>query len=202
MDVLETMLRAAVQVLNRNIPEVTRARELCGELAGTTVAVRVANTGLAAYFTVHEDSLSLASEMSDEPDVCVSGSLLDLARMAGSGDAGVIRSGAVELVGDVETAQAFQALLTAARPDPEEGLSSLVGDAVAHKVGELGRSARRWADDAGSNMSANIREYLQEESRDAPSRYEVERFANKVATLRDDVERLAARIRRLSERAG
>jgi ubiquinone biosynthesis protein UbiJ len=46
-------------------------------------------------------------------------------------------------------------------------------------------------------MGANIREYLQEESRDAPSRYEVDRFADEVSTLRDDVDRLEARINHL-----
>ena len=38
---------------------------------------------------------------------------------------------------------------------------------------------------------------LQEESRDAPSRYEVDRFADDVDTLRDDVDRLEKRINRL-----
>ena len=46
-------------------------------------------------------------------------------------------------------------------------------------------------------MGANIREYLQEESRDAPSRYEVDRFTANVNALRDDVDRLEARIDRL-----
>ena len=43
-------------------------------------------------------------------------------------------------------------------------------------------------------MEQNLREYLQEESHDLPSRYEFERFTKDVNTLRDDVERLAARI--------
>ena len=46
-------------------------------------------------------------------------------------------------------------------------------------------------------MGDNIREYLQEESRDVPSRYEVEQFTRRVNQLRDDVERLAARVGRL-----
>ena len=46
-------------------------------------------------------------------------------------------------------------------------------------------------------MEQNITEYLQEESRALPSRYEVESFRSKVDTLRDDVDRLAARIQRL-----
>jgi ubiquinone biosynthesis protein UbiJ len=50
-------------------------------------------------------------------------------------------------------------------------------------------------------MGANVREYLQEESRDLPTRYEVERFAKKVNALRDDAERIAARIERLEEQS-
>ena len=47
-------------------------------------------------------------------------------------------------------------------------------------------------------MRGNVREYLQEESRDVPSRYEVERFTRDVGALRDDVDRLEARLARLS----
>ena len=46
-------------------------------------------------------------------------------------------------------------------------------------------------------MGGNIREYLQEESRDVPSRYEVEQFTGKLDALRDDVDRFEARLKRL-----
>ena len=204
MDPLESMLRPAIDVINRNIPEVTRARELCVELAGTTVAVHVNDTALAAYFTVTEESVLLSRELDqhldNDPDLCIRGSLLALGRMAATGDASAIRDGSVELIGDAETAQAFQELLAAARPDLEEGVARIFGDAAAHGLGQLGRSVQRWAGDASATMGANIREYVQEESRDAPSRYETEHFAGMVATLRDDVDRLAARIARLAER--
>lgn len=199
MDALETLLRPAIQILNRNIPEVTRAREMCAELAGTTVAIRVKDSALAAYFTVNEDSIALSQRADDEPDICISGSLLTLARMAGSGDTGAIRDGSLELTGDAETAEAFQNLLIAAKPDLEEGVATIVGDAAAHSLGELGRGMGRWARDARSTMGANIREYLQEEGREAPSRYEFERFSTQVGTLRDDVNRLVARFDRLQD---
>jgi len=199
MDALETLLRPAVHILNKNIPEVTRARELCQQLDGTTVAIRVKDTALAAYFTVNEDSLALSQNSDGEPDICITGSLLTLARMAGSGDTNAIREGSLELTGDAETAEAFQKLLTAAKPDFEEGVAGVVGDAAAHTLGEMGRGVGRWARDARSTMGDNIREYLQEESRDLPSRYEVERFAAEISTLRDDVDRLAARFSRLQD---
>lgn len=197
MTALETLMRPAVDILNRNIPEITRARELCADLAGNTVAVRVRDTGLNAFFTMAEDSIVLSGTSDDDPDVVISGSLLALGKMAATGDSNAIRDGSVELTGDAETAQAFQELLKAARPDLEEGVSSLVGDAAAHGLGELARSTRQWAESARSTMGDNIREYVQEESQDAPSRYDVERFSGHVAELRDDVDRLAARIDRL-----
>jgi ubiquinone biosynthesis protein UbiJ len=201
MDALETLLRPAVRILNKNIPEVTRARELCAQLSGTTAAVRVKNTALTAYFKINDESIELSGAAESDPDICITGSLLTLGRMAGSGDAEAIRDGSLELIGDAETAQAFQELLAAAKPDLEESVSTIVGDAAAHGLGRFGRGLRRWASDARSTMGANIREYLQEESRDVPSRYEVERFAAQVGDLRDDVERLAARVHRLQERA-
>jgi ubiquinone biosynthesis protein UbiJ len=54
-----------------------------------------------------------------------------------------------------------------------------------------------WARDARRTFGSNIREYLQEESGDLPSRYEVQRFTRQVDSLRDDVARLEARLNRL-----
>lgn len=197
MNPLEVALRPVASVLNRNIRETTPARELCNKLDGSVIAVRVRNTALATWFIVHDDVLELTTDHDGEPDVLISGSLLTLARMAGESGVGALRDGSLELTGDAHTAERFQRLLAYARPDPEEELSGLVGDAAAHRVGNIVRGVGGWARDARSTMGANIREYLQEESRDAPSRYEVERFTQQVNTLRDDTDRLEARIDRL-----
>ena len=91
----------------------------------------------------------------------------------------------------------FQQLLSYARPDVEEELSGIVGDVAAHRLGDLARGLGQWGRDARATMGSNIKEYLQEESRDVPSRYEADRFATNVSTLRDDVDRIEARLNRL-----
>jgi ubiquinone biosynthesis protein UbiJ len=197
MNPLEAALRPIASVLNRNIRSTTPARELCEKLDGSVIAVRVRNTALATWFLVHGDCLELTTACDAEPDVVISGSLLTLARMSGQSGVSALRDGSLELTGDPHIADRFQRLLSFAKPDIEEELSSVIGDATAHKLGELARGVGQWGRDARSTMGANIREYLQEESRDAPSRYEVERFVSDVNTLRDDVERLEARINRL-----
>ena len=202
MDALETLLRPVTNILNRNISETTPALHLCQQLEGKTIAVRVRNTALAMYFHIRETVVVLATDSESDADVILTGSLLTLARLAGApgeaAQASAVRGGALDISGDAYTAQAFQELLRYARPDIEEELSAVIGDAAAHRAGQIARGVRNWAEGARRTMASNIREYLQEESGDVPSRYEVERFAQQVDSLRDDVARLEARVDRLT----
>ncbi len=200
MDALEAALRPVAKLLNRNILESTPARELCAKLAGTVVAVRVSDTALAAYFVVDDEAIDVVAVTAQDPDVLITGSLLTLASLAGQSGTIAIRDGSLDISGDAELAGQFQQLLSFARPDIEEELSGIVGDAAAHRLGEIARGFGRWGREARSTMGANIREYLQEESRDAPSRYEVEKFNTGVSKLRDDVDRIEARLNRLQDK--
>ena len=199
MDALEAALRPVAKILNRNIQESTPARELCVKLSGTVVAVRVSDTALAAYFIVDDEAIDVVAVTAQDPDVIIAGSLITLASLAGQSGTTAIRDGSLDISGNAELAGQFQQLLSFARPDFEEELSGIVGDAAAHRLGELARGFGRWGREARSTMGANIREYLQEESRDAPSRYEVEKFNTDVSKLRDDVDRLEARLNRLQD---
>lgn len=196
-DPLEALLRPLANVLNRNIAEMTPARELAARLEGRTVAVRVRDTALVMYFRFADTAVSLSGEFDEEPDVVITGSLLTLARLAGANSDGLSGLEGIDLSGDARSARAFQELLDYTKPDVEEELSRFVGDATAHRLGLAARAVRSWASEARVTMHNNIREYLQEESRDVPSRYEVERFTRGVNALRDDVARLEARIRKL-----
>lgn len=205
MDPLEKLLRPLTGILNRNVSETTPARELCGQLDGKIIAIRVRDTALAMYFSINDEVVTLASESEEDPDVILTGSLLTLAKMAApaaqTSDGAAIRDGTLDITGDAYTAQRFQQLLNYAKPDIEEELSQIIGDAAAHRAGELARGVRDWARNARTTIGSNITEYLQEESGDVPSRYEVEKFSSDVDSLRDDVARLEARLNRLTERA-
>jgi ubiquinone biosynthesis protein UbiJ len=201
MDALETLLRPIARLLNRQIAMTTAARELCKKLAGRVIAVRVRDSGLAMYFHVDEAGIRLSGNYDGEPDVVVAGSLMTLAGMAGQSGESAVREGRVEVSGDAEIAQTFQRLLRHGRPDLEEELSTLVGDAAAHGIGQLVRSVRDWGREAGSTLQQNLGEYLQEESRALPSRYEAERFRREVEALRDDVARLEARLNQIGTAA-
>jgi ubiquinone biosynthesis protein UbiJ len=197
MDPLEALFRPVTTILNRNIAELTPARELCRRLDDKSVVVRVRNTALSLSFGFEDETVRLAGELPEEPDVVITGSLVTLAKVARGGGETELRDGSLDVTGNAAVADAFRELLGHARPDVEEELSAFIGDAAAHRLGELARGVRNWAQDARQTLESNVREYLQEESRDLPSRYEVERFRRNLNVLRDDVERAEARLRRL-----
>ena len=198
MNALEALMRPIVRVVNRQLQAKTPARELCAKLEGRVIAIRIRNTALALYFQVESNELNVAPIV-DNPDVVISGSLLALARLAGSDADAAIRDGSIDLSGDAETAQAFQRLLAYGKPDIEEELSGVLGDVAAHGLGDIARNIGRWAENTQATVHQNIQEYLQEESRSLPSQYEVDTFRDQAETLRDDVDRFEARIRRLEK---
>jgi ubiquinone biosynthesis protein UbiJ len=199
MDALETALLPVIRMINRQIGAKTPARELCAELDGRSLAVRINNTALAACVRVHEEQISMSAELPDEPDVVICGSLLSLLKLSGSGEQS-IRDGSVDISGDAETAERFQKLLAYGKPDLEEELSGVIGDVAAHSIGNFARSLGNWSRNAGTTMQQNVTEYLQEESHAVPSRYEVDKLRDHVDEMRDDVDRFEAKLKQHERR--
>jgi ubiquinone biosynthesis accessory factor UbiJ len=203
------MLTATLEnVLNRGLPRSPRAQQLCAELAGRSVAIAidghsrrilVESTGLSLQLrVVGAASLALpgAGTISPESpaDALISGGPFSLLALSGPAPEAVLQRGAVRIAGDAELAQKFRELALLLRPDLEEELSLLVGDVPAHQLGRFARAAVAWTRKAASTTVRNAAEYLGHERRDLVPRSEADQFLQGVDTLREDVDRLAARI--------
>ena len=194
MNPLESLLRPAAAMINRQIGAMTPARELCAALDGRVFAMRVPDTALALYLVVEGGGLVMTGDYTGEPDVVVSGSPIALARLAGPAGDSLLRDGTIDITGDAVLAGQFRKLLQYGRPDLEEELSTVIGDVAAHGIGEFFRGIGRWSSEARETMGQNVGEYLQEERQAVPGRHEVDAFRKDVNTLRDDVARFEARL--------
>ena len=104
----------------------------------------------------------------------------------------------MEISGDVELGQRFKRILDGMEIDWEEHLSTLVGDVLAHQMGNLARTAAGWLKESAATLGADAAEYLQEETRLLPQDFEVDEFLAGVDTLVGDADRLEQRILRLN----
>lgn len=167
-------------------------------LAGRLIAFEFKGFGTRLYFIPGEGSLQLFAAYDAAPDCLLRGTPLALAAMGlRRHKEDVLFAGQVEIEGDTALAHRFGAALASLEIDWEEQLARLTSDPLAHALGQRARAAGRWGERAADTLGQDLKEYLQEEGRLLPSRYEHDTFLAAVDRLRDDGERLAARVARL-----
>lgn len=202
-------------MINRYIGESSRAGELLESLDGRSLAIVVRGLGFRLRLQSLKTRLAVSVESatstaatatannsaaeSSSATATVEGTPPVLLGLLGKAEAEGFRESGAEQSGDVATAVAFAELLRHARPDLEEELSRLIGDIAAHEVAGAARRTDDWAREAGSALTMNTSEFLQEEARQLPPRVEVNAFGRDVEYLRDDVERAAQRLARLEQ---
>jgi ubiquinone biosynthesis protein UbiJ len=196
------MLTEAIENLfNRNLGQSPRARELCRELQGKPLRVEISSTPWVISVESLGHSLRMSSRADEQlPVATVRGSPVNLLALAGSDPQAVIRRGDVRIEGDAEVAESYQQLLHCLRPDVEEELSRLVGDSTAHEVVRIARLAFGFGKRALDTGVRNTAEYFAHESGDLVPRAEAEHFLDQVGRLREDADRLEARIALLEAR--
>ncbi|HWN47469.1 MAG TPA: SCP2 sterol-binding domain-containing protein [Steroidobacteraceae bacterium] len=191
------MLTQAIEnLLNRNLPRSPRARELASALVGKRVRVEARDFRWVVIAESLNTSIRLTRESTDgqPPDADISGSLLNLAALASSHPEEVIQRGDVTIRGDAEVAQKFRELAMLLKPDVEEELSRLIGDSPAHQALRLVRLATGFGRRAAQTGVRNVAEYLAHERGDLVPRAEAEDFYRGVERLREDLDRVEARV--------
>lgn len=172
------------------------ARRAMGQLHGRVIAFDVEGLGRSFYLVPGPSGeVQLLAHYEGEPDCRLQAPPLALSRMNDHrASAEQLFSGQVRIEGDTELAHRIGKILGAMDIDWEEQLSRYTGDLVAHDIGNLVRGAARWGRSALDTLGLDLQEYLQQELQVLPARPELEAFLADVDRLRDDVERLQARV--------
>ena len=173
-------------------------------LDGQRVALTLTAPPLALQITVAGGALRVGSVDADtEPDLGVRSSLGGLLRqlpMLRSNHAPPV--GKLRIEGDAELARRLQKLAQGFDPDWQLPFVNLFGEVLGVQIAKAVRAALKHAQVAGRNLAETTAEYLTEESRDVVPRAELDAFHDDVDALRDDAERIAAKIARLRRERG
>ncbi len=181
---LETALNAYLALDPEIAPQLA-------ELSGAVIVIELEGLELTLYLLPNEQGIRVMDHYDGEPTVRIRGTPLALIQQ--------LRGQPADLTveGDAATGRRFQSLLARLDIDWEEHLSRIVGDPAAHQVGQFWREFRHWGQHTSTTLLQDGGEYLQQELRILPARPAVESFLSAVDGLREDVDRLEARLNRL-----
>lgn len=108
----------------------------------------------------------------------------------------------VKLEGDAEFATQLAKLAEHLRWEPEEDLARVLGDAPAHRIATLVRSAGDQARRTSRNLLDSLSEYFLDENPQVVRRAALGEFDAELARARDALARVEKRIERLEQRSG
>ena len=202
---IERLLERAVRVARSDSP---RAIALLSELQGRRLAVRIVGTPWSGIVESTGETLRLLRDATGKlatgevADATITGAPLSLFALAGADPQAVIARGDLRIEGDAEIAQQFRQLGMLLRPDLEAGMSRLLGRSAAHIAMTGLRAAREWTRSTAWTTTQNVAEYLAHERGDLVSRAEAEHFLRGVDQLREQFDRLDARLKQLEQGNG
>jgi ubiquinone biosynthesis accessory factor UbiJ len=184
-------------MLDRNVADSPRARELLARLNGKRLRITARFTPWQVTVTATANSLLLSKSDKAAADAELSGTPMSLMQLLSEPPQDVIRRGSVQLTGDSEAATLFQELAALLRPDVEAELARVVGDVPAFGAGQLLRRALKYGRSVRETGMQNVGEYLTHERRELIPKAEARPYLDGVDQVREATDRLSARITRL-----
>jgi ubiquinone biosynthesis protein UbiJ len=190
------LAQTALSALNHVLRQQSWARDRLRAHAGRTVRMVVESPfgPVASDARIALDgTLELASAVA-APAVTLSlkPSIDALFGALRDGPAGL--SGHLKVEGDVMVAAAVGEIAQHLRWDVEEDLSRVVGDRVAHRVGETAREGARQAQDLRGRVETGMRQFLVEEDPQLLGRADMAALSESVRELEAGIERLETRL--------
>jgi ubiquinone biosynthesis protein UbiJ len=196
---LAGLLASVEHGLNRILRMDSTALPRLAALEGKVIAIDCVQPALQLYILPDEDGLMLAAHWEGEADCTLrapAGSLVQLA--LAKDKSAVLHSPQVQLHGDSAVLLDLVAVLQDLELDWEYELSRWLGPVPTAMLAGHVRLRARWTRQGLGRFSQNLSEYLAEESRTLVGRREAEAAFSELDTVKIDIERLEARIRRLA----
>jgi len=167
-------------------------------LSGKTIKIELIDLGVCFFICVSSQHRILVLSYSEDPDVLIRGTSVNLAKMSTMDDANrMVLSREVSISGDVGTVSQVQEFFASINIDWEEHLARLIGDLPAHKIGTGLRDGVAWLRQSMKSLAQDVSEYARYESEWLPNQYEDDDFTAQVNMLRNDVDRFEAKLKRL-----
>lgn len=171
-------------------------------LDGRSMTLTWSGPEWAMRIRVEKDQLRVGPAENASSDLSLRSTVDGLLGLLRPESAKAVPAGRVQVSGDVELMRQIEKLSKRFDPDWESAFARRLGPIFGPQVVRHLRDALSWISASAKGLGESAAEYVQEERRDTVAAAEIDDFSNDVERLRDDVDRMEARLRRFASRAG
>ncbi len=200
---LHTAAVAALETaVNRALSLDPVATAKLAELDGHIFHLACTRPAMDIFLVPQQDGVRLKGFHDGEVTTSIRGEARDFGELATASDpAATLINGNIELTGDSGPLMDLQRIIQSLDMDWEAPLVDTLGDVAGHQLAQGLRGLFSWGQQARSSLERQLEEFIHEEARLSPSRREVEDFFEDIELLNQRVDRLQARIKRLTAKA-
>jgi len=171
------------------------------QLNSKSIKIHITDWNIAFYILPYEQGVQLVTDFHEAPTTTVSGKLFNLMKVgAARATTTSLFDESISINGNTKIGEDIRDILKNIDIDWEEQLSKITGDTMAHPIARNFKKLLRFAKQSAQSLSDNISEYLHYESKQLPPKDAAEQFIEEITKLRDDVDRMEARIQRIQSR--
>jgi len=165
---------------------------------GKVIKLEITGINKVLYMLPNDRGIQVLTEHEGSADTVLRGTPVSLFKMGlVSNVANLLLKGEIEITGDTRLGHQFKSIFSQMDIDWSGPLANLLGDGLAYQIQQSGNQLARWGKESVKSVSTSLSEYLQEESRDVVTGTELDIFNETVDQLRNDVDRLQARVNAL-----
>lgn len=179
--------------------------DLPGEIAaldGRSITLTWNGPEWALRIQVDKDQLRVGPAHAGDSDLSLRTTLGGLIGLLKPSTSKSLPAGRVQIAGDVELMRRIEQISRRFDPDWDSAFGARLGPVIGPQVARHLREAFAWIAASAKGFTESAAEYVQEESRDVVAAHELNEFGEAVDQLRDDVERVEARLQRLQRQRG
>jgi ubiquinone biosynthesis protein UbiJ len=167
-------------------------------LAGKVLTLRLSEFSNPLVLVFSEQQLDVLGDWQDVSDCTVITQLKTLPKLRDRQQlTSLIRSGELEVEGDLQVVQQFSALMDLAELDPAEYLAPWIGDIAAQGISQGAQRALRLVKGEVQRRQDYLGQAITEEWRVAPGALELAWFSEEVDAMERSLDALTARLAQL-----
>ena len=182
--------------LNTALAQDQETKAKLNQFEDRCIAIHIKDFNKIITMTVIDTKLKLSMNSEEDADLTITANAMTLAKLGSDPDS--LFSADIDINGDVQFAKQLRDLLDGFDFDWEAQLAKVTGDTLAFPIAHGLRQFTAWAKNTHQSMQETTAEYLREEAQLLPDKSQTNDYMNNIDTLRADVDRLEARINRLT----